>query len=259
MESVAKINATMYASTVMKIILQFGICHTCVLDNDRKFFGVCCKALTFLQINHHVLSGGCHNPMLVKRLNQYLNKGLWIMTNERNSNRFALEAILHLIYAWNSWPMPDTDILHCMVALGQEFSFPIDFSIGKHAELYSAAGTDESYSKQLPTYLSCCWAVAKLLLKQHYSWYRELINSQWWDPRIYSIEDIVFACWSTCSDSKHGCVDKPMHPFTGPCQIVKLLPGASYKLEFFSNHSQKEKNVPPISLPTPQNTYILSL
>jgi hypothetical protein len=50
-----------------------------------------------------------------------------------------------------------------------------------------------------------------------------------------------------------------MHPFTGPWPIVQLLPGASYKLEFASNPSQKEKNMPPISLPTPQNTYILSL
>jgi hypothetical protein len=52
-----------------------------------------------------------------------------------------------------------------MVALGQEFSFPIDFSMGMHAELSTAPGIDDCNSKQLTTYLSCCWAVAKLLVK----------------------------------------------------------------------------------------------
>ena len=32
-----------------------------------------------------------------------------------------------------------------------------------------------------------------------------------------------------------------MHPFLGPWQIVKSLPGASYKLEFALNPSQKDK------------------
>jgi hypothetical protein len=99
MEPVANANATTYASTIMKTILFFGFCHTCFLDKDRKFFGVCREALDLLQINPHVLSSGNHNPMLVERLNQYLNKGLRIMTNECNSNCIALEAILLLVYA----------------------------------------------------------------------------------------------------------------------------------------------------------------
>jgi hypothetical protein len=53
----------------MKIILCFGFCHSCVLDKDSKFSGICREALDLLQINYHVLSGRNHNPMLVKRLN----------------------------------------------------------------------------------------------------------------------------------------------------------------------------------------------
>jgi hypothetical protein len=67
------------------------------------------------------------------------------MTNGRNSNRIALEVILLLIYAWNSCPVCS------MIALGCKFSFPINFSTGKHAKLYSALGTVDSYSKQLAT------------------------------------------------------------------------------------------------------------
>ena len=259
MEPVVNANATLYASTIMKTILFFGFCHTCVLDKDRKFFGVCREALDLLQINPHVLSSGSHNPMLVERLNWYLNKGLWIMTNESNSNRIALEAILLLVYAWKLCPVPGTDILHCMVALWHKFSFPIDFSMGKHAELYSAPGTVDSDSKQLPTCLSCCQAVAELLVKEQLCWHCKLINSWHWDTCIYLIGDIMFACWSTHSDSKHGHVDKLMPPFMGPWRIVKLLPRASYNLKFASNPSWKDKkHASDVSLPPRTHTFAAS-
>ncbi len=91
-------------------MLRFGFCHTCILDKDSMFYGMCRQALDLLKLNCHVLSGGNHNPMILKRLNCYLNAGLHIMTNERNSTRIALKAILLLIYAWNLWPVPSTDI-----------------------------------------------------------------------------------------------------------------------------------------------------
>jgi hypothetical protein len=94
--------------------------------------------------------------MLVERINRYLNQGLCIMCSEQESNRVALEAILLLIYAWDSCPVPGTDISRSMVAVGREFAFPIDFSAGKHAELYSAPGTVKSYSEELATRLESC-------------------------------------------------------------------------------------------------------
>jgi hypothetical protein len=99
------------------------------------------------------------------------------MCNERDSNRVALEAKLLLIYAWNSCPLPGTDISPSMVAVGREFAFPIDFSARKHAELYSAPGTIESYSKELASRLDSCREVAMLLVKEQRCWHRELINS----------------------------------------------------------------------------------
>jgi hypothetical protein len=178
MEPISNANSTTYASAIMKMILCYGFCHTIVLDKDSNFFGVCCKALDLLKINCHVLSGGNHNPMLVERVNQHLNQGLRIMCNKRDSNWVALEAILVLIYARNSCLVQGTDISRCMVAVGREFAFPIDFSLGKHAELYSAPGTIESYSKELATRLDACREVAMLLVKEQRCWHRKLINSR---------------------------------------------------------------------------------
>jgi hypothetical protein len=82
MEAVTNPSANTFAPAIMKIILRYGFCHTVVLDKDSKFFGVCRESLNLLKINCHVLSSGNHNPMLVERLNRYLNKGLKIMVNK---------------------------------------------------------------------------------------------------------------------------------------------------------------------------------
>jgi hypothetical protein len=123
LEPVTGANATTFASAIMKIQLRYGFCHTIVLDKDSKFFGVCHEALNLLKINCHVLSGDNHNPMLVERICRYFNKGLTIMCNERDTVRVALESLLLLLYAWNSSPVPGTDISCSLVAVGCEFAF----------------------------------------------------------------------------------------------------------------------------------------
>ncbi len=110
LEPVTGTNATMFASAIMKIQLWYGFCHTIVLDKDSKFYGVFQESFDLLKINRHVLSGNNHNPMLVKRLCCYFNKGLRIMTNKRDTVRVALEALLLLLYAWNLCLVPGTDI-----------------------------------------------------------------------------------------------------------------------------------------------------
>jgi hypothetical protein len=165
MEPVTNSLATTFAST--KIILQYGFCHTVVLDKDSKFFGVCHESLDLLKINCHILSGGNHDPMLVERLNRYLNKWLKIMVNKQDSPWIALEALLLLIYAWNSCPVPGTDISRSLVAVGCKFQFPIDFSSGKHIELMSAPGTVVSYSQELASRLGACRQIATILVEEH--------------------------------------------------------------------------------------------
>jgi hypothetical protein len=146
------------------------------------------------------------------------------MCNKRDSNTVTLEAILILIYAWNSCPDPGTNISRCLIAVRQEYAFPIDFSVGKHAELYSAPGTVMSYSKDLAICLESCHKIAILLVWGQCCWHCELVNYRYRDPHIYHGGDIVFAQHATCSDAKRGCINKLMHPFTGPWRIAKSLP-----------------------------------
>jgi hypothetical protein len=177
MEPVMNPSATTFASAIMKMLLRYGFFHTAVLDKDSKFFGVCRKALDLLQINCHILSSANHNPMLVKQINCYLNKGLRIMCKERDSVWVALEGILLLLYAWNSCPVPGTDISHSVVAVGWKFAFPINFLGGKHWELTSTPITVISYLKELATHLSACRKVAEYLMKEQRAYHCKLINT----------------------------------------------------------------------------------
>ncbi len=76
------------------------------------------------------------------------------MVNKQDSPCIALKVIILLIYAWNSCPVPGTDISHSLVTVGCKFQFPIDFSSGRHIELMSAPSTIISYSCKFATHLN---------------------------------------------------------------------------------------------------------
>ena len=167
MEPITTASATTFASGLMKIMMRFGICHTLVLDKDSKFLNVFKEVVELLQLNCHILSATNHNGMLVERINRYLNKGLRILCNERDSVRVALEAILMLLYAWNSAPIAGTDLSRSLVAVGREFSFPIDFSASKHLELTSSPESVQSYAKTQAELVGASRDIAKALLEVH--------------------------------------------------------------------------------------------
>jgi hypothetical protein len=115
------------------------------------------------------------------------------MSNKHGSVCIALEALLLLIYTWNLCPVPGTDISCSLLAVGSEFSFPIDFLKDKHWELTSSPPAVESYSKDLANCLSTCHKIACLLAIKHSTWHRELVNSRCHAPHVFHMGDIVFA------------------------------------------------------------------
>ena len=230
-EPVSKPDAKGFATALMRILLRFGMCHTIVIDKGSAFFGVFLQLVELLDLNSHVLSGDNHDAMLVERVNVYLNKGLRIMTNERESIRVACEAILLLLYAWNAAPVPGTDIPRSLVVTGRVFSFPIDFNKSKHLELTTSPDAVQSYAKDQAKLLSASHDIAKVLVEEQRSWHRELINARQPDPRLYEINDIVFARRATKSDARKERVGKLMYKMTGPWRVISKLSGASYRLE----------------------------
>ncbi len=123
------------------------------------------------------------------------------MSNKRGSVRIATEAILLLLYAWNSAPILGTNFSHCFVALGQGFQFPIDFSANKHCELTSTPATIKSYARELAIHLQSSREIAKILFEEQRGWHRKFINAHRPDPKIYSVSNIVFAGQAVQSDA----------------------------------------------------------
>ncbi len=201
MEPIKHATSQNVVSAIMKIQLQFGLCHIIVLDKDSKFFAAFKEVCNLLQINWHVLSGGNHNPMMVKRVNRYLNEGLKVMSNKRGCVWIVMEAIVLLLYAWNSAPILGTDLSRCFVALGQEFQFPINSSANKHWELTSTPATIKSYASELAIHLQSSREIAKILVEEQQAWHSEFINVHRLDPKIFSVSDIVFACRAVRSDA----------------------------------------------------------
>jgi hypothetical protein len=246
MEPVKHATSQIFASAVMKIQLRFGR-HTIVLDKDSKFFGAFKEACDLLQMNCHVLSGGNHNPMLVERVNRYLNKGLKVMANERGLVHITMEAILLLLYAWNSAPIPGADLSRCFVALGRKFQFPINFSADKHWELTFTPAMVKSYSKSLAINLQASHEIAKILVEEQRAWHCEFINACRPDPKVYSVDNIVFARWAVRSYAIRGHVNMLSYPFTGPWHIIANLPGTSYDIKHCSTKKREKRHAPDLS------------
>jgi len=240
-EPVSQPSAKTFASAIMKILLRYGFCATAVLDKDSKFFGVCREALDLLLINCHVLSSANHNPMLVERINKYLNNSLKVLCSERGSVRISQEGILLALYAWNSCPMPGTDISRSFCAVGREFAFPIDYSKDKHLQLTSTPADVTSYSKTLAKQLEAGTELAKILIEENRASHRELINARRPHPKIYAVGDTVFARRAVRSVASRGLVYKLQFAYTGPWRVTKVLDGASYELQHVRHPAKTDK------------------
>ncbi len=227
MEPVTNPSATTFVSAIMKIHLRYSFCHTSILDKNSNCFGVCHKASDLLQISPCMLSSGNHNPMLVKWVNRYINKGLKIKANVRDSIQVALEAILLLIYAWNSWPVPGTDISRSIVAVGCEFVFSIYYWSRKHWEIVTILSTVMIYSMDLAMHLTVCRAIADLLVKEHCAYHREFINANHLNHWVYAIGNIVFTRQVVWLDAHKQWADKLQYAFTSPWRVTSVMSGTS--------------------------------
>ena len=154
------------------------------------------------------------------------------MTNERESvTRVALEFILLLIYAWNSAPILGTDLSRSRVAVGREFSFPIDFSATKHLAFTSSPSTVKTYPKTTDELLEASRKLATVLLEEHRAYHMELVNSRCRDPRVWKVGNVVFAHRTTKSNVAVNKVGKLIFPGTGPWCVIDDAPGGSYKIQ----------------------------
>ncbi len=142
------------------------------------------------------------------------------MANKCGAVRIMIEAILLLLYVWNSAPILGTNLSQCFVAMGHKFHFPIGFSANKHWELTSTPASVQSYARDLATHLTASREIAKILVNEQQAMHQEFINARQPHPHLYLVDNIVFLKQAFQSDVAGGRVDKLLYPFTGPWKIL---------------------------------------
>ena len=208
-------SSKVFASVIMKIWTHFSFSHTIAVDKDSKFCGVFTKTAKLLGINLHVLSGeNPYDPMLIERVNCFLNASLTIFCNKRGMNKASQEGVLMSLYPWNSVPVPGSDISRSLIVVDQEFQFPIDLSARKPSVLTLLPGQVKSFAIDQAHLLLVCRRVAEELTHHHRTYHHKLINSQRGTPHIFENGDKVSSRRAVRSDKKRGIVANIQNPHT---------------------------------------------
>ena len=230
-EPVSKIDSTIYAQALLMIMLCFGLAHTIVLDKDSKFYATFAPSCQLMNLNFHTISSKTHEPMIVERINRYLNKGIKTFSEESGTTAVSREAILILIYRCNSCPFPMNGITRSMIVCGRQFSFPIDFGHETAVCITGNKKWTETYATNQARLQLHSREIEHLLIDQNRSYHRERMNELRPDPLQYEVGDLVLAKRDVKSDKAKNKVDKAQYAYTGPWEITKKLRGGSYDIK----------------------------
>jgi hypothetical protein len=128
-------STTIYAQALVMIMLRFGIAQTIVLDADKRFYNTFYQMCELLNFSVHTINGGNHDPIMVERVKNYLNKELKIFTQERGTPAVSPETVLFSIYVSNSCAVHLANISRGLVVTRCDFFFIINVSREKGVTL----------------------------------------------------------------------------------------------------------------------------
>jgi hypothetical protein len=230
-EPMKEMNSSSFARAVYTILLRYGLPQLVITDPDSKFKGNFKEAFATLKMQHYLSARGNHNAILVERFNRYLNSGLRVFNNDRETNRVFLEGAQTLTYAWNSCPVLGTDLSRSLLTVGREFHFPIDFESDRRLSFEPSDKEKKLFAANLTDLLEKSREIYLLLITEHRAAHREYRNAQINQPREFKVGDIVFTNVQVQSKAKTGTVTKLAYIKRGPYKVIKDYIGGSYELE----------------------------
>ena len=168
--------------------------------------------------------------MIVGRVNNYLNKGLKIFTQEQGTHTISQEVILLLIYAWNSCSVPLTDVSCAIIVTGRDFSFSIDFSHEKAVQLTGTKKWAETYAASHGRLHLHMREIFTLCIDESRSYHRERLNKLRPYPCRYGIGNLVLVPHSMQSNKAKHVADTTKFAYNGPWALTMILKGALYEI-----------------------------
>jgi hypothetical protein len=230
-EPIKEMNSSLFARSVYVILLRYGLSHTVITGPDSKFKGQFKEAFATLKIHHHLSARGHHDAILVEQFNCFLNAGLRVFNNARESNRVFVEGAQTLTYAWNLCPVIGTDLSRSLLTVGREFHFPIDFETNRQVPYDISDGEKKLFADNLTDLLLKSREVYLLLISKHRAAHQECRNAQINNPREFKLNDIIFTNVQVQSKRSSGMVKKLSYIKRGPYKIIKDYKSGSYELE----------------------------
>eukprot|EP00978_Attheya_sp_CCMP212_P042462 scaffold259032_cov47-Attheya_sp.AAC.1 len=130
-----------------------------------------------LKLKHHLVARGNHNAIFVELFNIFLNSGLRVFNNDRDTNRVFVEGAMTLCYAWNSCPVTTTDLSRSLLTVGREFQFPIDFTSRYHITYNIDEKVVRKYADELYDLMIKSREIYEILISEHRAMHREYRNA----------------------------------------------------------------------------------
>jgi hypothetical protein len=230
-EPLKDMNSTSFSKAIYVIMLRYGLSQCIITDPDAKFKGQFKECCSILKIKHHLSARGHHDAILVERFNKFLNAGLRVFNNDRDTNRVFVEGAQTLTYAWNSCPVSGTDLSRSLLVVGREFQFPIDFESNRHVTFSKTPNQVKLFADNLTDLLLKSREIYLILINEHRTLHRELRNAQIDKPREFNIGDVVFTNVQVQSKKGKGVVQKLAYVKRGPYEVIKDYKGGSYELK----------------------------
>jgi hypothetical protein len=212
------------------VLLKVGFCGLIVIDDGNTFKGDFTAMCDKLDLRYHILSRGNHKALSVERYHRFLNKAITIAANDRGTNEVFVKAGAVSAYAWNSSPIDGTEITRSIPAVGREFKFPGDFTLGPALKPTQDRATAVQHYLQLTASdATLATAILKVVLEERRTAAREAVNATRC-PIQYQVGDIVAVQIQVQSDNQGNRVQKLAYCTRGPFVIISNNGNGSYSM-----------------------------
>lgn len=122
------------------VILKVGICIVLVVDDGNELMGIFVQLSKSLNIRLHKAAKRNHKAVGVERCHRFLNHSATIISNERQTPKYFVEAAIITAYAWNAMPVDRTDIGCSVCAIGRPLKFHMDIVLSELLDPIDDAG-----------------------------------------------------------------------------------------------------------------------
>ena len=217
-------------ATFSAFFVPFGLPRLVVVDAGNPMHGVLVVMCKTLGVPHMAVARGNHRAIRNERFHRFLNKALKITVADLRTASAWWQTVLFSVYAWNASPIDGTDIIRSSAAIGREFPFPIDISIGPNPTLPNEGQSAVEYVESNLPLLRKQRFLLKVLNDERRERHRELKNASL-QTRSFEEGDVVIVRRQVQSNAEKQITAKGQFQAKGPYRVLREATPGSYWIQ----------------------------